>query len=270
MPETLVEFAELAPLGFLVGLYGTLIGAGGGFVLVPAMLILMPDETPATVTSASLAVVFFNSYSGTFAYARMRRIDYFAALLFVLAGLPGAVLGPILVHEIPPQGFAPAFGFVLLAGGLWLAWRPLGGSCDAELSSHDRTFPYESEGKFNTLAGAVGSAYIGLVSSLLGIGGGVIQVPFLVRVLRFPPHVATATSQPVLAALTFVATLCHVALGSFNHGIDRTMYLAVGVMMGAPIGAIISSYVRGSLLVRLLALALCVVGLRLVAGAFGN
>jgi uncharacterized membrane protein YfcA len=54
-------------------------------------------------------------------------------------------------------------------------------------------------------------------------------------------------------------------LGEFDRGIAQTMYLAVGVMMGAPLGAAVSSRLRGSLIVRLLALALCLVGLRLLA-----
>jgi uncharacterized membrane protein YfcA len=265
MSPALVEFAELAPLGFIVGLYGTLIGAGGGFLLVPVLLLLMPDLDPATVTSTSLAVVFFNAYSGTLAYIRMRRIDYFAAVVFILAGLPGAILGPILAHRLPRAGFEPAFGFVLLAVGLWLAWQPLGGIASATQSGGARG---NNGATFNTLVGATGSAYIGLVSTLLGIGGGVIQVPFLVRVLRFPPHVATATSQLVLAVLALVATVVHLCLGAYQTGVDRTTYLAVGVMMGAPIGAILSTRVRGSALVRLLALALCIVGLRLIGGLF--
>lgn len=266
MSLALVDFAKLAPLGFVVGMYGTLIGAGGGFVLVPALLLLMPDMDPATVTSTSLAVVFFNAYSGTLAYVRMRRIDYFAALVFILAGLPGAVFGPVLAHQFPREGFEPVFGIVLLATGVWLAWQPLGELLGAS-GSHGQPVPQrrpEPSGHFNTLVGAVGSAYIGLVSTLLGIGGGVIQVPFLVRVLRFPPHVATATSQLVLAVLALVATIAHLYLGAFHTGVDRTMYLAVGVMMGAPIGALISTRVQGSILIRLLALALCAVGLRLV------
>ncbi len=267
MPTALVEFAELAPLGFVVGLYGTLIGAGGGFLLVPVLLLLLPDVDPAAVTSMSLAVVFFNAYSGTLSYVRMRRIDYFAASLFVLAGLPGAVLGPVLAHQIPRAGFEPAFGVVLLAAGVWLAWRPLGGVFAARDARPDgATAAIQSNGYFNTRLGALAGAYIGLVSSVLGIGGGVIQVPFLVRVLRFPPHVATATSQAVLAVLALVATLSHLALGAFHEGVDQTMYLAVGVMMGAPIGAMLSTRVQGSMIVRLLALALCVVGLRLTFG----
>src|SRR6185295_19952217 len=53
----------LVPLGFAVGTYGTLVGAGGGFVLVPALLIIYPDESPSSITSISLAVVFFNALS---------------------------------------------------------------------------------------------------------------------------------------------------------------------------------------------------------------
>jgi uncharacterized membrane protein YfcA len=64
--------------------------------------------------------------------------------------------------------------------------------------------------------------------------------------------------------MALTATITHVALGEFETGINRTMYLAVGVMMGAPIGAALSARVKGSLIVRLLAATLCLVGLRLI------
>lgn len=269
MSPALVEFAELAPLGIVVGLYGTLIGAGGGFVLVPVLLLIMPGVDAATITSTSLAVVFFNSYSGSMVYMRMRRIDYFAATLLVLAGLPGAVFGSMLAHRIPRSGFEPAFGLMLVIAGLWMAWKPLGGmlaTAQRPQAAEDNVEALPRDSSFNTLVASLGGAYIGLLSSLLGIGGGIIQVPFLVRVLRFPPHVATATSQLVLAILSLAATIAHVALGAFQTGIDRTMFLAVGVMMGAPIGAMLSSRVRGSVIVKLLALGLGLVGMRLLLG----
>jgi uncharacterized membrane protein YfcA len=264
MTPALAEFAQLAPLGFVVGLYGTLIGAGGGFVLVPALL-LLTDDPPAAVTSTALAVVFFNAYTGTIAYARMRRIDYFAGVLFALAGAPGAVLGTVLAHRIDRASFEPLFGVTLLAAGAWLALRHHG-VVPPTRAAGAATNADESPTRFNSFAGALASAYIGLFSSLLGIGGGIIQVPFLVLVLRFPPHVATATSQLVLMVLSLVATIAHLAQGAFDGGLDHTMYLAVGVMMGAPFGAMLSSRVRGSVIVRLLALALCLVGCRLLLG----
>jgi hypothetical protein len=78
------------------------------------------------------------------------------------------------------------------------------------------------------------------------------------------PHVATATSHFVLTFMALTATVTHVAMGEFEQGLAQTMYLAVGVMMGAPLGAALSARLQGSLIVRLLALALCLVGLRLL------
>ena len=90
MSADMAWFLELAPLGFLIGAYGTLVGAGGGSVLVPALLFLLPGESSATITAISLAVVFFNAYSGTVAYARMGRIDVRAGAVLTLASVPGS------------------------------------------------------------------------------------------------------------------------------------------------------------------------------------
>ena len=257
MSPELLEFVRLAPLGFAIGLYGTLVGAGGGSVLIPVLLLMFPEESPAALTSISLAVVFFNAYSGTIAYMRMGRIDYFAGTVFTVAGVPGAVLGVLLVHELPRALFDPAFGLLLTGIGAMLVANPLGG-----LRAEDGAREL-SPSRMRT--GAIGSAYIAVLSSLLGIGGGIIHVPFLIRVLRMPPHSATATSHFVLTFMALTATVVHVALGEFSTGIDRTLCLAVGVMMGAPLGAALSLKIRGSIIVRLLAIALCLVGLRLIA-----
>lgn len=257
MPPDLVEFLELAPLGFVIGAYGTLVGAGGGSVLVPVLLFLMPQRSPATITAMSLAVVFFNAYSGTIAYVRMGRVDFRAGWLYVLASLPGAVLGTLLVHELPRQLFDPLFGSLLVGIGSLLVISPMGGMQTMDLSRPDST------GRAG-LIGAVGSGYIAVLSSLLGIGGGIIHVPFLIRALRMPPHTATATSHFVLTFMALSATVTHIVLGEFGDTVAQTMYLAVGVMMGAPLGASMSSRLRGSLILRILAFALCLVGARLL------
>ena len=262
MNPELVEFFRLAPIGFLVGAYGTLVGAGGGSVLVPVLLVLLPQESPATVTSISLAVVFFNAYAGTISYLRMGRIDFRTGTLFTIASLPGAVLGTLLVHEMPRALFDPLFGCLLLAIGAFLVANPLGPGHDGE------DHPTTAEVNHRTLLGSIGSAYIAVLSSLLGIGGGIIHVPFLIRLLRMPPHTATATSHFVLTFMALAATSTHIALGEFERGLAPTMYLSIGVMMGAPLGAALSSRLKGSLIVRLLALALGLVGLRLLARAF--
>ncbi len=126
MTPDMIDFLRLAPLGFAIGAYGTLVGAGGGSVLVPVLLLMLPGESPATVTSISLAVVFFNAYSGTIAYMRLGRIDYYAGTLFSLAGVPGAILGVLLVHIVPRAIFDPVFGLLLFGIGAFLVFDPLG------------------------------------------------------------------------------------------------------------------------------------------------
>ena len=258
MSPEIVEFLKLAPLGFAVGAYGTLVGAGGGSVLVPVLIFLYPHADPASLTAMSLAVVFFNAYSGTLAYMRMGRVNYRAGTLFTLASIPGAILGTLLVHDLPRHLFDLLFGLLLVGIGGLLVANPLGARSD-EPASHDCAASPRCD-----IIGSVGSAYIAVLSSLLGIGGGIIHVPFLIRALHFAPHTATATSHFVLTFMALTATITHVVMGQFESQLAQTMYLAVGVMMGAPLGAALSTRPGGSIIVRVLAMALCLVGLRLL------
>jgi len=84
----------LLALGVLAGTYGTIVGAGGGFVIIPAFLLLYPDDSVASSPAISLAVVLFNATSGSAAYARLRRIDYRTGVAFALATIPGPSSAP--------------------------------------------------------------------------------------------------------------------------------------------------------------------------------
>src|SRR5512143_4010183 len=127
------QFLGLVALGVGGGAYGTLIGAGGGFVLMPVLLLLYRDQNADLLTSISLAVVFFNALSGSEAYALMKRIDYRSGLLFAGATIPGAVLGALNTSYIPPRLFDLIFGILLIAAAIFLTSRPRQGvtSCKA-------------------------------------------------------------------------------------------------------------------------------------------
>jgi uncharacterized membrane protein YfcA len=115
-----IDMIGLIALGFGVGAYGTLIGAGGGFVLMPILLLLYPGYSTDLVTSISLAVVFFNTLSGSEAYAIMKRIDYKSGLLFAGAAIPGAVVGALNTRQVPRHLFDIIFGIVLLAAAVFI------------------------------------------------------------------------------------------------------------------------------------------------------
>lgn len=272
--ENLNNFIRLVPLGFLVATYGSMIGAGGGFVLVPLLFLLMPEKLPpGTVTSMSLTVVFCNAYAGTLAYARMGRVNYSIGVLFALAGIPAVVLGTTAVRHVPAGPFQVVFGILLCALGLLLVVRPAkpqSKESPEELKTSSAEASGPSVRKDRTRLGAVVTAYIEFCSGFLGIGGGVIQVPFLIRVMHFRPHVATATSYFILCMIAFTGVTSHAVHDLLNPeesqffpGLGKAVYLAIGGMMGAPVGAAISQKIRGSGIVRLLAVALVIAGARL-------
>ena len=270
----------LVPLGFAVATYGTLVGAGGGFVLVPALLLLYPNEDPASLTSISLAVVFFNAGSGSVAYARLKRIDYRTGLIFAAAAMPGSIVGAFLVGAVPRRAFDAMFGAVLLSLAAYTAWAAgRTAAIRAPLRGHGivtRVMPGEEEGEtfrysYNLWQGIAYSAGVGFISSLLGIGGGVIHVPIMITLLRFPVHVAVATSHFVLAIISASGSGVHLANGDLaGENLVRALLLAAGAVPGAQLGAKMARRFRGPVIVRLLAVALLALGVRLIySGAAG-
>ncbi len=269
-----VRFVEYVALGFGTGLYGTLIGAGGGFVLMPILLLLFPEESPGHLTSVSLAVVFFNALGGSEAYAIMRRIDYRSGLMFAAATVPGAVLGALHTEYASRRVFDGIFGILLVAGAAFLFFRAWRGGVPETRHYHYEVSRHlvESSGNafdysFNPVVGIGLSFIVGYVSSFLGIGGGIIHVPAMTYFLNFPVHVATATSHFVLSIMAFTGTATHVATGTFPHNANLTLSLAIGALLGAPLGAYLSSKIEGDWIIRGLALALILVGLRILVAA---
>ena len=269
MSEILSTIGWVA-LGLGVGAYGTLIGAGGGFILVPTLVFLYPTLSATDITAISLAAVFANSASGSLRYARFRRIDYRSGIVMAIATLPGAVLGAFAVAYIPRRTFYVIMGIALLLVSVFLLLRPRGGrplwlesrfTVSRRLTdSAGRTYHY----RFNLALAALFSTVLGFISSLLGIGGGIIQVPLLTSFFAFPAHIATATAQFVLLFTSAAGALTHVLQGVYQPFARVTILLAIGVVIGAQVGAALSSRVGDAFIIRLLAIALGLVGIRLL------
>lgn len=270
----MLHYLWLVPVGGCVGAYGTLIGAGGGFVLVPFLLLLYPTDSPEVITSISLAVVFFNAFSGSLAYARYGRIDYQAGRQFAVATIPGAILGALSTAYLPRHVFDMVMGVLMIMGAGALLWRPL--RDESRPAAPDARYPLHTvverggsthRFSYNAKTGVWLSALVGYLSSLLGIGGGIIHVPALVHFLNFPVHIATATSHFVLAIMAATGTAVHIVTGTFAHGVRRTIALSIGVFVGAQVGAWCSHRVHGAWILRGLAVALGLVGIRLLFAA---
>jgi len=253
-----MEFIWLVPVGFIAGAFGTLVGAGGGFIAMPFLLVFYKDSPPEVLTAVSLAMICGNSVSGSIAYAKMKRINYRAGLLFALAAVPGSIIGAVVVDYIPRREFDIFFGIIMLLVSVYLILKP-----GKVRESHDG-----AGNKFNLWISTASSFFVGLLSSLLGIGGGIIHVPVMIYLLGFPVHLATATSHFVLAIMTFSATVFHICTGNLTGRYQMVLALIVGVIAGAQLGAWASNKIGGKGIIKGLAIALLLAAARILWLAF--
>ena len=264
--ELLHDALWLLPLGFVVGAFGTLIGAGGGFILVPVLLLLYPDEAPGTITSISLIAVFFNALSGSLVYARAKTIDYKTGVTFAIAAIPGSIFGAIATANIKRQRFDLLFGVLLSILSVLLLIRPGRKSGGGESQRSRTEIPRLSSLKL--ALGAALSTGLGFLSSFLGIGAGFIYVPAFIYILDFPVHTATATSLFTLAIMSFTGAATHLFAGLLHHGMNLALLLTPGVVFGAQLGARLSRRIHADWILHALALTLGLVGLRFVIVAW--
>jgi uncharacterized membrane protein YfcA len=270
-----IAMLGFAFFGLAVAAYGTLIGAGGGFIIVPVLLLVLGWPHQQAVAT-SLMVVTANAASGSIAYARQKRVDFRTGIRFALATLPGAIIGSYVVQLLSGRIFNLIFGVLLVAISLYLMWRPeRPGSKEARLErppglkgwgwtvrhmvdSRGETYDYG----FSLPWGVLLSFGVGFMSSILGIGGGIIHVPALITLFDFPAHIATATSHFILMISAATGTTTQLLLG--NVRLAPGIAMAVGAIGGAQIGGALSHRIKGRWIVRGLAAALTLVGIRLI------
>jgi len=107
--------------------------------------------------------------------------------------------------------------------------------------------------------------FVGFFSPLLGIGGGIIHVPALVEWFQFPPNIATATSHFILAIMTVTSVTVHYFEGSYadTKVVEMIIPMISGVVPGSFLGARFSRKVKGRFIIKTLAVALGIVGIRI-------
>ena len=253
-----MEFLLFLLLGMGVGVFGTLVGIGGGIILIPIFIMCLTPSvfhTAPQIVGTSIFVVFTNALSGTLAYIRQKRVFFNAAIPFAIATLPGAFLGSYVADSFDAHTLNLAFGSFLLCMAIIMYWN------STHKPSTDTPFE-EKSFRYNKTLGIGSSLFVGFLSSIFGIGGGIIHVPLMIYLLGFPVHVATATSHFVLA--------CSSAFGVISHFmLDHIVWLpaisiSIGAAIGAQIGAKLSQKTKSKVILGLLSLAMFALGCRLI------
>jgi len=272
LPElTEVQVGLLLTLGLSVGMLGAAIGIGGGILLVPVLLVVFPDASPAVITSISLTAVVLNAASANLGYRRRRWQDPRTGLVLIAAAVPGAMVGALLTRLTERGAFEVIFGVALVAGSIYLGLRgrrlpqvtepSLKGSIRHLVDREETVYDYRvREGLATGIA-----AGAGFLAAFFGIGGGIINVPVMMLILKMPARISVATSQLELMVASFAAVLVHffITLGEWDPWI-RGGIVGIGTLLGAQVGVYLAGRVSARVVLLVISVMLMLTGIRQV------
>ncbi|MGA8098471.1 MAG: sulfite exporter TauE/SafE family protein [Candidatus Cybelea sp.] len=247
---------ELFGAAFVASVFGSMVGLGGGFILVPILRIFL-GFSPAYAAGTSLVLIVANSASGAFTYLLQRRVHLKIGWLIAAGGLPGGVLGAIASFHISARLFDTILAVLLVAVAVDMAWnaeRRMAGRVEQERVTQIKGMSYRA---------ALGLGFIvGIFSSLFGLGGGIILVPTFLYFSELPVHAISATSHFAILLTSPVGLVVHV-LQRDIVGRD-VLPLVAGGLLGGPIGARLSLRLRSPQLLIVVAIALVTAAVTLI------
>ena len=220
----MIDQLWLIPLGFAAGILGSMIGLGGGIIVVPVLTFL--GFPPTVAASNSLFAALSNATASTISYSKQKRIEYHLGLKLGLLSIPGTVLGAIISTDVAPDIFKILFGFVLIASAAYIFLRK-------KIETKEKTISKQM------IVFAIGASFFaGIISSFFGIGGGIIFVPLMVVGMGMAMKKAAPTSQMILLFASLSGVIVHSLLG--HPDFLQAGMLSVGSFIGGLVGARLS------------------------------
>jgi len=255
--------------GLFAGFAGSMLGLGGGFVMVPILHIGFGLEMQHAV-GTSLAIMIFTALSSAFGYWRQGRIDTKVARYLLITSILGVICGALVANALRGQTLKIIFGAALTLAAI----RMFTGK--KALASHgfkkhvlvreiiDRegtVFKYN----VNLVLTMIFSGIAGISSGLLGIGGGIVNVPVL-TFCGLPIHFAIATSSFLIIFNATTGAVSHAFLGNVQYVLACA--IIPGVIVGAQFGAAASKRFKPKKLQIVFGVMMFLLALRMIAKAF--
>ncbi|WP_158600441.1 sulfite exporter TauE/SafE family protein [Tessaracoccus antarcticus] len=245
----------LLTTGLVGGILSGLLGVGGGIVLVP-ILVLLLHYTQKNGQATSLAAITLTALSGAVSYGTAGDVRLLPAAVVAVGGLAGAVIGVGLVRRLSENQVRFVFALLMVAVAVRLLWPTTGVGDTAEVAA---LTPLVMGGYL--LAGLS----MGVLSALLGVGGGAILVPAFILGFGMSPHEAQGTSLAVMVPVSLMG-----AWRNARHGYTDWRggaWLGVGGVAGAPLGAWLALLLPAEWLSRIFAIFLLFSAVQLIRRA---
>ncbi len=236
----LISYATIA--GFL----GALLGLGGGVIIVPVLTLIYKVPIPQAIAISLISIVA-NSTASASSFVKENLTNVRVGLFLELATITGALIGFLLTRAINPEFLFLLFGFFLLVSAYLMFLKrkkenlALGHPLSDRLGfnsyfKENKPNPNNSSYKVDRPFHALSWMFLsGLLSSLLGVGGGILKVLAMDHYMKLPLKVSTATSNFMIGVTATAASAAALARGEIDLQIAAPV--AIGVMLGSYIGA---------------------------------
>ena len=278
-----VNALVIIALGGVVGLLTGMIGVGGGFLTTP-ILIFYGIPPPVAVASATTQITG-TSVSGVLAHRRRKGVDYRMGAVIIVGGLAGALVGGMLFRLLQDLGqidTAIALLYVVLLGTIGVLMARESATALDILKPKPRETParrhnpviamlpmrwrfYQSGLYISPLAPLLLGFVAGMLTVLLGVGGGFIVVPAMIYILGMSAQVVVGTSLLQILFVTAATTLIH-ATTTKSVDIVLAVLLLLGSVIGAQFGVRLAQKAKPELLRMFLAIVILAVAIRMGIG----
>jgi len=232
-------------LAVFIGMLAAMFGLGGGFLIVPVLTLAGVPIHHAVGTSSFIIV--FSSLSAIVGYSRQKKIEYGTGIMLAIPSIVGAYLGAYATVFIDAHVLKIIFAFVLVIVAVKMAKN----NESVRVRINKKVIPF-------------GGFVAGIASGLLGVGGGIINVPFL-SYTGLSIHSAVATSSFSIFFSSFTASIKHFLLGNIEP-----LWAAIfipGIIIGAQIGARVAVKIKAKNLKTAFAVFLIILAILMILRA---
>ncbi len=275
-----MELWEAIALGgsaALAAIFGSMLGLGGGVFLVPIFTLFFGID-PKIAIAASAVSVITNSVVGSSVHLRNGFTNVRLAMLMAIFTISGAIGGALLAIVLKGSVLNFIFGLVLITAAVSMLVRRQATIPNAKPDDPDpfhlRT-SYTDRATGETVSyvphkmgiGLIGSIFAGLISGLLGVGGGIVKVPLMNLWMRIPVKAAAGTST-FMVGMTAVATA---TVFYANGRVDETVVVPsmIGIFIGSRVGSHLTSRVKSANLVVVFFVIMLYLSISMILKAFG-
>ncbi len=259
-------------LGVAAGILGSLLGLGGGILIVPGLTLLFGLDIKTAVATSVVAVVT-NSLAGSVVYTRKGFTHIKLAMILEITTTLGALAGGLVAVWVSGRWL---YGlFALVAAYIVYAMRrpPASETADDPDGLLPAAFTDPATGREvrygvqHLGAGVAASTIAGVLSSLLGVGGGIVKVPIMCQVMGVPIKAATATSTFMIGITTATAAMVYYGGGLVVPAL--VIPVALGAVVGAQIGSRLGARIRSMTLRTLFQVLLLFIAVQMAWRALG-